>query len=181
MTKSLLIGCGNLGQSIISGFYKKKKRILICDEKKTLLKEIKKNYKNFFEVNENLENISLKKIERIFLCIKPQQVQPVLKIISQKYQQKIKIVSFVAGLKDKKIRSFFRHKIEVIRMMPNLLLKVQKSTTGIFSNNLSIFEKKKNRKRIFFFWKINLVKEREPNGFFYSFFWWWSCLFMFFF
>ena len=42
MTKSLIIGCGNLGQNIISGFYKKKKKILICDKNKILLKEIKK-------------------------------------------------------------------------------------------------------------------------------------------
>ena len=41
MTKSLLVGCGNLGQNIISGFYKKKKKILICDENKNLLKKDK--------------------------------------------------------------------------------------------------------------------------------------------
>ena len=80
MTKSLLIGCGNLGQNIISGFYKKKKQVLICDKNKNLLKQIKKNYKNFFEVLENLENISFKKIEYIFLCIKPQQALAVPKV-----------------------------------------------------------------------------------------------------
>ena len=122
---------------------------MICDENKTILKKIKKKYKNFFEVKEYLENISLKKIEHIFLCIKPQQAQTVLRIISQKNEQKIKIISFVAGLTDKKIRSFFNHKIEIIRIMPNLLLKVQKSTTGIFSYNLSIFEKKKINKFLF--------------------------------
>ena len=53
MTESLLIGCGNLGQNIISGFFKKKKPILICDENKNRLKEIRKIYKNFFEVREN--------------------------------------------------------------------------------------------------------------------------------
>ena len=42
MTKSLIIGCGNLGQNIISGFYKKKKKILICDKNKILLKRDKK-------------------------------------------------------------------------------------------------------------------------------------------
>ena len=42
MTKSLLIGWGNLGQNIVSGFFEKKKRILICDENKTILKKIKK-------------------------------------------------------------------------------------------------------------------------------------------
>ena len=62
MTKSLLIGCGNLGQNIISGFYKKKKQVLICDENKNLLKEIKKKYKDFFEVSENLANIPFKKV-----------------------------------------------------------------------------------------------------------------------
>ena len=92
MTKSLIIGCGNLGQNIISGFYKKKKKILICDKNKILLKEIKKNYKNFFEVKENLEEVSLKKIEYIFLCIKPQQVLSVLRILGKENKQKIKII-----------------------------------------------------------------------------------------
>ena len=47
MTKSLIIGYGNLGQNIISGFYKKKKKILICEKNKILLNEIKKNIKIF--------------------------------------------------------------------------------------------------------------------------------------
>ena len=84
MTKSLLIGCGNLGQIIISGFYKKKKSILICDKNKNLLKKVNKNYKSFFEVTEKLENISLDNIQHIYLCIKPQQVMSILKIISKK-------------------------------------------------------------------------------------------------
>ena len=170
MTKTLLIGCGNLGQNIVSGFYKKKKRILICDENKTILKKIKKKYKNFFEVKEYLENISLKKIEHIFLCIKPQQAQTVLRIISQKNEQKIKIISFVAGLTDKKIRSFFNHKIEIIRIMPNLLLKVQKSTTGIFSYNLSMFEKKKIEKEFSFFGRLIWLKKESQMDFFTAFF-----------
>ena len=170
MTKSLLIGCGNLGQNIISGFYKKKKQVLICDENKNLLKEIKKNYKNFFEVSENLENISFKKIEYIFLCIKPQQALSVLRIISQKNKKKIKIISFVAGLKEKKIRSFFSHHIEVIRIMPNLLLKVQKSTTGVFSNNLSIFEKEKIENKFSFFGRLIWLKKENQMDFFTAFF-----------
>ena len=170
MTKSLIIGCGNLGQNIISGFYKKKKRILICDKNKTLLKEIKKNYKSFFEVKANLEEFSLKKIEYIFLCIKPQQVLSVLRILSKNNKQKIKIISFVAGLKDKKIRSFFSHKIEVIRMMPNLLLKIQKSTTGVFSYNLSTPEKKKIEKEFSFFGRLIWLKKENQIDFFTAFF-----------
>jgi len=92
MTKSLLIGCGNLGQNIISGFHKKKNQIIICDENKNLLKKISKNYNNFFEVRENLKNISLEKIEYILLCIKPQQALEVLRLICQKKKQKIKIL-----------------------------------------------------------------------------------------
>ena len=170
MTKSLIIGCGNLGQNIISGFYKKKKKILICDKNKILLNEIKKKYKNFFEVTDNLKEVSLKKIEYIFLCIKPQQVLSVLRILGTKNKQKIKIISFVAGLKDKKIRSFFSHKIEVIRIMPNLLLKVQKSTTGIFSDNLSISEKKKIEKEFSFFGGFIWLKKENQMDFFTAFF-----------
>ena len=107
MTESLLVGCGNLGQNIISGFYKKKKRILICDENKNLLKKISKNYQNFFEASENIKKISLEKVKYILLCIKPQQALKILKIISQKKKPKIKIISFVAGLKEKKNTIFF--------------------------------------------------------------------------
>ena len=170
MTKSLIIGCGNLGQNIISGFYKKKKKILICDKNKILLNKIKKNYKNFFEVKENLKEVSLEKIEYIFLCTKPQQVLSVLRILGNKNKQKIKIISFIAGLKDKKIRSFFSHEIEVIRIMPNLLLKVHKSTTGIFSNNLSISEKKKIEKKFSFFGRFIWLKKENQMDFFTAFF-----------
>ena len=170
MTKSLLIGCGNLGQNIISGFYKKKKRILICDENKNLLKKISKNYQNFFEASENIKKISLEKVKYILLCIKPQQALKILKIISQKKKPKIKIISFVAGLKEKKIQSFFDYKVEVIRIMPNLLLKVHKSTTGIFSSNLSVFEKKKIESNFSFFGRLIWLKKENHMDFFTAFF-----------
>tara|TARA_Y100000589_G_scaffold307321_1_gene322890 strand:- start:13 stop:822 length:810 start_codon:yes stop_codon:yes gene_type:complete len=170
MTKSLLIGCGNLGKNILRGFYKKKKQILICEKNKNFLKEIRKNYKNFFEVKESLKDVPFDKIEYILLCIKPQQVSEILKIVSQKKERKIKIISFVAGLKDKKVRSFFRYNIEVIRIMPNLLLKVNKSTTGIFSNNLSIFQKAKIEKEFSFFGKLIWLKKESQMDFFTAFF-----------
>ena len=170
MTKSLLIGCGNLGQNIISGFYKKKNQILICDENKILIKEISKNYNNFFEVSENIKNISLKKIEYILLCIKPQQALEILKIISQKKKGKIKIISFVAGLKVKIIQSFFDDNVEVIRIMPNLLLKVQKSTTGIFAKNLKVSEKEKIESFFSFFGRLIWLKKEDQMDFFTAFF-----------
>ena len=170
MTKSLLVGCGNLGQNIINGFYKKKKRILICDENKNLLKKISKNYQNFFEVSENIKNVSIEKIKYILLCIKPQQALEILKIISKKKNQKIKIISFVAGLKEKKIQSFFDYKVEVIRIMPNLLLKVNKSTTGIFSSNLSVSEKKKIENNFSFFGRLIWLKKENQMDFFTAFF-----------
>ena len=170
MTKLLLIGCGNLGQNIISGFYKKNKKILICDENKNLLKKISKNYQNFFEVSENIKNVSIEKIKYILLCIKPQQALEILKIISKKKNQKIKIISFVAGLKEKKIQSFFDYKVEVIRIMPNLLLKVNKSTTGIFSSNLSVSEKKKIENNFSFFGRLIWLKKENQMDFFTAFF-----------
>jgi pyrroline-5-carboxylate reductase len=169
MTESLLVGCGNLGQNIISGFYKKK-RILICDENKNLLKKISKNYQNFFEISNNIKNIPFEKIKYILLCVKPQQALKILKIISQKKKQKIKIISFVAGLKEKKIQSFFDYKVEVIRMMPNLLLKVHKSTTGIFSSNLSVSEKKKIESNFSFFGRLIWLKKENQMDFFTAFF-----------
>ena len=170
MTKSLLIGCGNLGQNIIGGFYKKKNKILVCDENKIVLEEISKSYNNFFEVSENIRNISLQEIEYILLCIKPQQALEVLKIISQKKKGKTKIISFVAGLKEKIIRSFFDYKVEVIRIMPNLLLKVQKSTTGIFSSNVKVSEKEKIENIFSFFGRLIWLNKESQMDFFTAFF-----------
>ena len=54
--------------------------------------------------------------------------------------------------------------------MPNLLLKVQKSTTGIFSYNLSIFEKKKIEKEFSFFGRLIWLKKESQMDFFTAFF-----------
>ena len=70
MTKLLLIGCGNLGQNIINGFYKKKNQILICDENKFVLEEISKKYNNFFEVSKNFFLLFSKLIIK-YLIFKP--------------------------------------------------------------------------------------------------------------
>ena len=54
--------------------------------------------------------------------------------------------------------------------MPNLLLKVQKSTTGVFSNNLSTFEKGKIEKEFSFFGRLIWLKNENQMDFFTAFF-----------
>ena len=69
-----------------------------------------------------------------------------------------KIISFIAGLKEKKIRSYFCNEINIIRLMPNLLIKVKKSTTGAYSSQISKYEKKKKEKDLSFLANMILLK-----------------------
>ena len=54
--------------------------------------------------------------------------------------------------------------------MPNLLLKVHKSTTGIFSSNLSASEKRKIERNFSFFGRLIWLKNEKHMDFFTAFF-----------
>ena len=170
MKQSLLIGCGNLGKNILNGFLKKKKKLHVLDSDKNALKKIKNFNKKIITVSDSIDKISSIQFEYIMICVKPTDAFDVLKKIGKNYKKRKKIISFVAGLKEKKIKSFFKEDIDVIRLMPNLLVEVKKSTTGIFSSSLKVAEKKKIENYFSFFGKLIWLKNEKELNFFTAFF-----------
>ena len=139
MNHSLLIGCGNLGFNILRSFLASKKKVTVLDKNKKVLKSLKRN--KLLTISDNFSNLSSNNYDQIMLCVKPKDANFVLKKLSTRKEKKI--ISFIAGLKEKKIRSYFCNEINIIRLMPNLLIKVKKSTTGAYSSQISKYEKKK--------------------------------------
>ena len=165
MNHSLLIGCGNLGLNILRSFLASKKKITVLDKNQKVLKSLKKS--KFLTIYDNFSDLSSNNYDQIMLCVKPKDASFVLKKLSKRNE---KIISFIAGLEEKKIRSYFCNEINIIRLMPNLLIKVKKSTTGAYSSEISKYEKKKIEKDFSFFGKIIWLKNEKQMHFFTAFF-----------
>ena len=166
MNHSLLIGCGNLGFNILRSFLASKKKVTVLDKNKKVLKSLKRN--KLLTISDNFSNLSSNNYDQIMLCVKPKDANFVLKKLSTRKEKKI--ISFIAGLKEKKIRSYFCNEINIIRLMPNLLIKVKKSTTGAYSSQISKYEKKQIEKDFSFFGNMIWLKNEKQMHFFTAFF-----------
>ena len=103
------------------------------------------------------------------LCVKPKDANFVLKkIVYKKGKKKNSLI--YSRSERKKIRSYFCNEINIIRLMPNLLIKVKKSTTGAYSSQISKYEKKKEKDFSFFFGKMIWLKNEKQMHFFTAFF-----------
>ena len=158
MNPPILIGCGNLGQNILRGFLDNKKKIVVLDNDQKILNKLRKQKSNFVKIINKVDDIcESKNLDTIMLCVKPKDVENILKKVAFFFKKDIKIISFVAGLSEMRIKSFFNYKINVIRLMPSLLIKINASTTGAFSSHLKLSEKKKNSKSVIFHGKSYLA------------------------
>ena len=171
MNPPILIGCGNLGQNILRGFLDNKKKIVVLDNDQKILNKLRKQKSNFVKIINKVDDIcESKNLDTIMLCVKPKDVENILKKVAFFFKKDIKIISFVAGLSEMRIKSFFNYKINVIRLMPNLLIKINASTTGAFSSHLTLSEKKKIQNQLSFMGKVIWLKNEEQMDFFTSFF-----------
>ena len=122
-----IIGCGNMGFSLIEGIISEKVvspvKILISDINSSVLKRVKKKLKVRTGTNREVA----KKSDVIILAVKPSQIEDVLtEVVKKELNSKKILVSIVAGISTSKIESILSGlKIPVIRVMPNLPVKVK--------------------------------------------------------
>ena len=134
MSESLIIGCGNLGKIIIEGFERRKLKLIVYDKKKTTLEELKKKKYEKILIQNNLKNIKWANLKYIMICVKPKDINVLLNEIKNFLKKKNILISFAAGLDVKKICRALDQKLRIIRLMPNILVKVEKSSTGAYKN-----------------------------------------------
>ena len=112
-----IIGCGNLGSSLMRGFLKvgalKPKEIFASDVNEERLKEMKKI--GIRTTKDNRELVRLCDI--VFIAVKPELVEPVLRETEKVSKDKL-FVSVAAGVSTGFIEA--RTKGRVMRVMPNI-------------------------------------------------------------
>ena len=165
MNESLLLGCGNLGRIILDGFLSNSMKISVYEKNQKIQKTLKKLNKKNLEIIDNLDGLKDKTFKYILLCVKPIDSLSLIKEINTKISTKFIFVSFVAGLETKKISETLK-KNKVIRMMPNILVEVGSSATGVYTKSPSKIFKKEISNNFSFFGFLEWLKEEEKMNFY---------------
>jgi len=144
MKKILLIGCGHMGNALLTSWINSKKyEITVVDPVKDV--SLKKRYKN--KDIKFLKSISLLKniinFDIIIFAIKPINLSNILDEFSSfKLKSQISIVSVVAGKKIKHFEKKLGNTNNFFRVMPNMAASINESMNCIVSSkNVSKIKK----------------------------------------
>jgi pyrroline-5-carboxylate reductase len=134
MDKIGIIGLGNMGEAIVKtlvdrGF--KKEALLFSEAKKERAAYIEKKYglKCAKEVSE-----LVKKTDYVLLAIKPQDAKEAIHAISPFLSDRKTVISIMAGITTSNILSYIGKPTKVVRIMPNICVRVGEGIMGITSN-----------------------------------------------
>lgn len=124
--KLALMGCGNMGEAILSALEKKHTWYVVEPQAKKR-QSLKRKYRcHFVEIAE-----AVQKAEVIILAVKPQDIKSVLDLISQENLKDKLFISIAAGITTSFIEKALKSSARVIRVMPNLPIVIQKGVTGM--------------------------------------------------
>ena len=136
-TKSIaIIGCGNLGLSILNGLLADKS---IAPEQITATRrntELLADYKStgVYITQDNIE--AVKNSELIILALKPYKILEVIEYLKPHFESnKHILVSLATGISIKQIKNIIQTDIPIFRAMPNTAADVGMSMTCICTNN----------------------------------------------
>jgi pyrroline-5-carboxylate reductase len=142
MEKIGIIGLGNMGESIakaLIGANLQKESILFSETKKERAKHIEKVYG--LKCIKSLTEL-VKKTDYIILAIKPQDARDVLHEIAPSFNDQKIIISIMAGITTSNILSHAGKPLKIIRVMPNICVKVSEGMMGMTTNSMVTIEEK---------------------------------------
>ncbi len=129
------IGGGNMAEALISGFIGTETllppNINVSDVNESRLKFLSENFgvKTF---NKNIDVVRNSDI--VFLSVKPQVLTPVLNEIREAITQAQVVISLAAGYPIRKIEEIIGDDKKIVRIMPNILVKVRMGSIAISQN-----------------------------------------------
>ena len=140
--KIAIIGCGNLGQSILRGLVESESflpsNVFVTKRNTEVLSEYKAQ-----GVNVGTDNIKAVLASRyIILSLKPHNVLNELKLIAPHLTKDHVIISLSTGVTISSINSLVGDKFEVFRAMPNTATDVQESLTCVCTTSTNEATKK---------------------------------------
>ena len=136
MEKIGIIGLGNMGEAIVKALVNrgsKREPLLLAEAKKERVVYMEKTYG--LKCTKTLVEL-VQKADYIVLAIKPQDAKEVMHAISPSLNNKKIVISIMAGMTTSNILSFIGKPIRVIRIMPNICVKVGEGMMGITSNHI---------------------------------------------
>jgi len=134
MEKIGIIGLGNMGESIAKALLNhgfKKNELLFSEAKKERAIYIEKTYG--LKSYKNLATL-VQGADYIVLAIKPQDAKGVINTISPFLTEKKIVMSIMAGFTTSNILSLAGKPLRIVRIMPNINVKVGEGVMGITSN-----------------------------------------------
>lgn len=137
MDKIAIIGAGNMGEAMIKAFLKQgiPKSSLLCSEKR-------KDRRNYITKTYGIPchahpKESVKKANLVIIAVKPQDSQDVLRSLAPWVTEDKTIISIMAGITTSNIISILGKPVKILRIMPNICVKVGEGALGIASNSLA--------------------------------------------
>jgi len=165
----LIIGCGEIGTSLIDGwlnkskeFYKKIYRINVLENDLKRENLLKKRYKKkiyFIDINK-IKTIK-KKFKYVFLSFKPKNLNSNLNLYKNLFDKNTIFYSVLAGKNLLDIQNFFPTNKNIIRLMLNTPVSVNKGTIIFYS-----LKKKKNHNKLFLLNLIGNIYKLKNESFF---------------
>ncbi len=137
MDKIGVIGLGNMGEAFVKSFLKngvKKESILCLETKPERAKHIENVYKVGF-VGSTRELV--KKAKYIILSVKPQDSKKLLSDMAPVIDDKKIIISIMAGVTISNILSAMGKPAKIVRLMPNICVKVGEGAIGLAPNSIT--------------------------------------------
>ncbi|MDT8718835.1 pyrroline-5-carboxylate reductase [Clostridium sp. 19966] len=131
------IGCGNMGEAMLSGILKANlvpaENIMISRTSESTLKELKNKY----DVNASLNNKDVAAFSDILiLAVKPNKYIKVIKEIKAAVKKDVLIVSIAAGITIETIEKAFEKDIKIVRSMPNTPALVGEAMSALTPSEL---------------------------------------------
>lgn len=129
-----MIGAGNMAQSIISGMlacnWKSDQIIATAPSEKTRFK-----INNQFGINVSANNLHAATSDILFLCVKPAQMETVLREIAPVlHNQKPLLISVAAGIPMTALNRWSGDSLPIIRSIPNTPSSLGVGACGLFAN-----------------------------------------------
>ena len=165
----LIIGCGEIGTSLIDGwlnkskqFYKKIYRINVLENDLKRENLLKKKYKKkiYFIDVDKIKTIK-KKFKYVFLSFKPKNLNYNLNLYKNLFDKNTIFYSVLAGKKLLDIQNFFPVNKNIIRLMLNTPVSVNKGTIIFYS-----LKKKINQNELFLLNLIGNIYKLKNERFF---------------
>jgi len=126
------IGCGNMGEALISGLVLSKAakplNIICSDVREDQLEIVREKY----GINTTMDNVEvIQHSDIVVYATKPQILHTVLKETSKELDMSKLIISIAAGVPLAAIEFCLEKKLRLIRVMPNICAFVRESATAI--------------------------------------------------